>query len=83
MRAQHRDVAVDPPLSERNAAGGAFAALGLLGAVLASSCCILPLVLVVLGIGGAWIGTLTALEPYQPYFLATTAVCLGVGYWQV
>ena len=29
---------------------------GLLGAVLASACCILPLALVTLGVSGAWIG---------------------------
>ncbi|MCR9196333.1 MAG: mercuric transporter MerT family protein [Hyphomonas sp.] len=56
---------------------------GLLGAIIASSCCIVPLVLVMLGIGGAWIGNLTALEPYKPYFIAGTAVLLGLGYWHV
>jgi len=59
------------------------AAGGLLGALAASSCCILPVVLFSLGIGGAWIGNFTQLAPYQPYFLAATAVCLGTGYWLV
>ena len=45
---------------------GLFATLGVLGAVLASACCIVPLVLATLGISGAWIGNLTALEPYKP-----------------
>ncbi|WP_342634038.1 mercuric transporter MerT family protein [Mesorhizobium waimense] len=36
---------------------------GLLGALAASSCCIVPLVLFSLGIGGAWISNLTALAP--------------------
>lgn len=53
---------------------------GVLGALAASSCCILPLVLFSLGIGGAWIGNLTALAPYQPVFLAATAGVLGYGY---
>src|SRR5713101_3332738 len=56
---------------------------GVLGALAASSCCIMPLVLFGLGISGAWIGNLTRLAPYQPYFLAATAVCLGYGYWLV
>lgn len=60
-----------------------FAAGGILGAVLASSCCILPLVLVLLGVSGAWIGSLTALEPYKWYFLTATAALLGLGFWQV
>jgi mercuric ion transport protein len=56
---------------------------GLLGAVAASSCCVLPLVLFSLGVSGAWIGTLTQLAPYQPYFIAATLIFLGVGYWLV
>ncbi len=53
----------------------------ILGAFAASSCCILPLVLFSLGIGGAWIGNLTALAPYQPIFVAVTLGFLGYGYW--
>jgi hypothetical protein len=50
---------------------GVFAALGLAGAFLASACCILPLALVTLGISGAWIGNLTALEPSSSSRLAS------------
>jgi mercuric ion transport protein len=60
-----------------------MAAGGLLGALAASSCCILPVALFSLGIGGVWIGNLTQLAPYQPYFLAATLLCLGGGYWLV
>ncbi len=56
---------------------------GILGAIAASSCCIAPLVLFSLGISGAWIGNLTALAPYQPYFITATLACLGYGYWLV
>ena len=56
---------------------------GLLGALAASSCCILPLVLFSVGVSGAWIGTFTQLAPYQPYFIAATIACLGYGYWRV
>lgn len=59
------------------------AAGGILGALAASSCCILPLVLFGLGIGGAWMGNLTALAPYQPYILAATVGLLGYGYYLV
>ncbi len=59
------------------AAGSVF------GAILASSCCIAPLVLLTLGVSGAWISNLTALEPYKPYFIAVTLVFLGLGFWQV
>ena len=60
-----------------------IAAGGIMGAVAASSCCILPLVLFSLGISGAWIGNLTALAPYQPIFVAVTFGFLGYGYWLV
>jgi mercuric ion transport protein len=59
------------------------AAGGILGALAASSCCILPLALFMLGISGAWVGNLTTLAPYQPIFLAATAGFLGVGYYLV
>jgi mercuric ion transport protein len=42
-----------------------------------------PLALFGLGISGAWIGNLTQLAPYQPYFIAATLACLGGGYWLV
>ena len=58
-----------------------MAAGGLLGAIAASSCCILPLVLFGLGVSGAWIGNLTRLAPYQPCFFAATLGFLGAGYW--
>jgi len=62
---------------------GLMAVGGLLGALVASSCCLLPLVLFGLGVSGAWIGNLTQLAPYQPFFIAATIACLGYGYWLV
>lgn len=53
------------------------------GAVLASSCCVVPLLLVTLGVSGAWIGNLSALDAYKEYFAAVTIICLGMGFWQV
>lgn len=54
---------------------GALAAGGL-AAVLASTCCLGPLVLVALGFSGAWIGNLTALEPYRPIFVGAALIAL-------
>ncbi len=59
------------------------AAGGVLGAVLASSCCIGPLLLIMLGASGVWIGNLTALKAYQPVFVPVTLAFLGFGFWQV
>src|ERR1700758_3598776 len=53
---------------------------GILSALAASSCCILPMVLFGLGVSGAWIGNFTRLAPYQPCFIAVTLVFLGAGY---
>jgi mercuric ion transport protein len=56
---------------------------GIVGAIAASSCCLAPLALFSLGVSGAWIANLTALAPFQPYFIAATVACLGYGYWLV
>jgi mercuric ion transport protein len=69
--------------SEANNRRGWFAVGGVIGAVLASTCCIAPLVLLTLGISGAWIGTLTALEPYKPYFAVVALIFIGLGFGQV
>ncbi len=60
-----------------------IAAGGILGALGASLCCVVPLVLFMLGVSGAWIGNLTALTPYKPLFIALTAGFLGYGYYLV
>lgn len=43
----------------------------------ASLCCVGPLVLVMLGVGGTWVGSLTRLEPVRPLFIGMTALALG------
>ncbi len=69
--------------ADRSVGEGFVAAGGLFGALAASSCCIAPLVLFSLGAGGAWIGNLTALAPYQPIFVVLTLGFLGTGFWMV
>jgi mercuric ion transport protein len=61
----------------------ALAAAGILGAVAASSCCVLPLLFVSVGVSGAWIGNLTALAAYQPYIVLITLTALGYGFYSV
>lgn len=62
-------------MQEPQNGGGALAAGGL-AAILASTCCLGPLVLVALGFSGAWIGNLTALEPYRPIFIGAALMAL-------
>lgn len=69
--------------ADSKAATASLAAGGFVASLLASSCCILPLVLVSLGLGGTWLSYLTALSPYQPYFLGTAALSIGIGLWRV
>lgn len=49
---------------------------GGLAAILASACCLGPLVLVTLGVSGAWIGNLTFLGPYRPLFIGIALVAM-------
>ena len=51
-----------------------LAAGGVIGALAASSCCIVPLVLFAIGVSGARIANLTQLAPYQPYFIAAISL---------
>jgi mercuric ion transport protein len=53
----------------------------ILTATLASLCCIGPVVLLALGLGG--VGFAAAFEPYRYYFLGLTAVLLGVSFFLV
>jgi len=56
--------------------GGSALFVGGVAAILASTCCLGPLLLVVLGVSGAWIGNLTKLEPYRLYFISGAVVAL-------
>ena len=63
------------PLPEHKA--GKLLAFAVLASLLASTCCVLPLVLVLVGITGAWMVHLTALKPLTPYAIALTLGALG------
>jgi mercuric ion transport protein len=58
-------------------------AAGGLAALLASACCLGPLVLVSIGLGGAWMSSLTALEPYRPYFIGAALVALFLAWRRI
>ena len=53
---------------------------GVAAAIGASACCAGPLVLVLLGVGGAWGSRLVALEPLQPFFIAAAVVFFGLAF---
>jgi mercuric ion transport protein len=69
--------------AESRPKGGLALVAGGAAAVLASTCCLGPLVLVALGFSGAWIGNLTRLEPYRPLFLCAAGVAMVVAYLRI
>jgi len=77
------DDKMDIDEADHAARKGWLAAGGVLGAFLASACCVGPLVLLTLGISGAWIGNLVALEPYKPIFAVIALGFIAAGFRQV
>ena len=63
-------------------AGRVGLAGALVSAAAASACCIGPLLLLGLGVGGAWVSRLTVLEAYRPFFAAAALVFLGLGFYR-
>ncbi len=56
---------------------GALAAFG------ATACCFGPLLLVTLGLGGAWVSSLRALEAYQPLLVLLTLALIGIAFYRL
>ncbi len=67
---------------EPNNSRGALATGGV-AAILASTCCLGPLVLVTLGISGVWIANLRVLEPYRPLFIGVTLVAMFLAWRRI
>lgn len=71
---------MNSPKQQTAIAGRGMLAASGLAAVLASICCLGPLLLVALGFSGAWIGDLRSLEPYRPVFIGVALVAMVVAY---
>src|SRR5690348_4022606 len=56
---------------------------GALAAIVASVCCLGPLVLVSVGISGAWISNLTAFEPYRAYAIGVALLCVALAFRKI
>ncbi len=72
--AARSDVATDRPRRWSVAAS----VTAMISALAASACCLGPLVLALLGLGGA--GFLIKFEPYRPYLMGITVAMLGGGF---
>jgi mercuric ion transport protein len=53
---------------------------GVLAGIGASLCCVAPLALLSLGLGGTWLAYLTAFEPVRPVFLVLTLFFVGLAF---
>ena len=71
------------PRDEPATASRWLAVGGIMGALGAASCCVIPFALFLAGVSGAWIGNLTLLEPYQPIFAAVSLAFIGAGAWRL
>lgn len=68
--------------AEKKNLSGGLLALAVVSTLIASTCCVLPLVLVLVGITGAWMVNLTSLQPYTPIFtVLAIGALLGAGYF--
>lgn len=67
--------------------GDTGAKVGLIGGVLAaigaSVCCLGPLVLVSIGVGGAWVSNLTLLTPYRWVFILAALGFMGFAWHKI
>jgi mercuric ion transport protein len=58
-------------------------AAGFLSVIGGTACCFGPLLLVSLGLSGAWAARMHELTPAQPYFIALAAVFVGFAFHQL
>lgn len=56
---------------------------GLIVGLTASACCAGPLILLMLGISGSWIGNLSILEPFRPIFIVLAVGLLFLAYRKI
>jgi len=81
--ADSANVPVAIPEDNKPTTTGGTLIIGLLAGLTASACCAGPLLLLMLGISGSWIGNLSALEPYRPIFIVVAVVFLGLAYRKI
>ena len=77
---------MNTPIASKSSPTGTPAATlvaGVLAALGATACCFGPLLLVTLGLGGAWVASLRALEAYQPAFALLTAAFIGFAFYRL
>jgi len=71
------------PVSGDNGSSAPALTLAGIAALLASSCCVMPLVFAFVGISGTWIVYMRVLEPYSPALIALALLSLGIAGWRL
>jgi mercuric ion transport protein len=72
------------PWDSRSRTSSALAlTLAGIAALLASACCVFPLLLVLLGISGVWISQLRWLEPYSTALMVLSVGSLSLAGWRL
>ncbi|MEH6444846.1 MAG: mercuric transporter MerT family protein [Oceanospirillaceae bacterium] len=56
---------------------------GVVAAIGAGLCCAGPLVLLLIGIGGSWIGNLVLFEPYRPFFIVGVIIFFAIAAYKL
>jgi len=68
---------------DRPAPESASIAAGVISALGASTCCVLPLILVSVGVGGAWVAQLRELERFYYVFIAFAIGAFGYAFYRL
>lgn len=80
---QAAPLAIEEPKAAKGAGESIALTAGGIAAFLAGACCVVPLVLVTAGLGGAWLANLQLLEPYRPLFIGIALATLGFAGWRI
>ena len=70
----------DPHAADRSTPALTVAGLA---ALLASGCCVAPLLLALAGVSGTWIGQLRRIAPYSPWLIALSLAALAFAAWRL
>lgn len=65
------------PVASKKKLTNGLMALAVTSTLIASTCCVIPLLLVLVGITGAWMVNLTALKPLTPIFTGIALIAIG------
>ena len=76
--AESKETEIRKPATE-----SAILAAGGIAAILASACCLVPLALVLMGFGGAWLATFKVLEPFRPVLIGIAVLALFFAYRRI